>query len=99
LPVSFDFGSHSFSPLSPFDFLFRALHVGHDPIVAYENEEKASDKHPDFKADGVVVWLNRDGDGRNGGNANRRNGAPRQRQRFADDDYEESSLREPAFSA
>ena len=73
--------------------------VGHDPIIAYENEEKASDKHPDFKADGVVVWLNRDGDGRNGGNASRRNGAPRQRQRFADDDFEESSLREPAFSA
>jgi hypothetical protein len=29
LPVSFNFGSHFFSPLSPFDFLFRALHVGY----------------------------------------------------------------------
>ena len=72
--------------------------VGHDPIIAYENEQKASDKHPDFKADGVVVWLNK-GDGKNGGNANRRIGAPQRRQRFADDEYEDSSLREPAFAA
>lgn len=32
--------------------------VGHERITAFENTEKESDKHPDFKADGVAVWVN-----------------------------------------
>ena len=30
--------------------------VGHERIMAFEKDEKASDKHPDFKCDGVAVW-------------------------------------------
>ncbi len=32
--------------------------VGHEPITAFENESKESDRHPDFKGDGVAVWIN-----------------------------------------
>ena len=32
--------------------------VGLERIAAFENDEKKSDKHPDFKADGVAVWVN-----------------------------------------
>ena len=32
--------------------------VGHERIRAFENTEKVSSKHPDFKADGVAVWVN-----------------------------------------
>ena len=69
--------------------------AGMKTIRAYENTEKNSDNEPDFKSDGITVWLHDERDARNG---NRRYGCPRQRQRFADE-YEESSLREPAFAA
>jgi len=32
--------------------------VGLERIKAFENTEKTDDKQPDFKADGVAVWLN-----------------------------------------
>ncbi len=32
--------------------------VGHEKITAFENTEKENDKQPDFKADGVAVWIN-----------------------------------------
>ena len=31
---------------------------GRSPIKAYENSQKKSEKHPDFKGDGVAVWVN-----------------------------------------
>jgi len=37
--------------------------VGHEAIKAFENADKENDKQPDFKADGVAVWVN---EGRNG---------------------------------
>ncbi len=35
--------------------------VGHERIVAFENTDKKTDKHPDYKGDGVAVWLNENG--------------------------------------
>lgn len=32
--------------------------VGHESIMAYENDDKGSDKHPDYKSDGCAVWIN-----------------------------------------
>lgn len=32
--------------------------VGHEPIKAWLNLKRPSDKHPNFKADGVAVWVN-----------------------------------------
>ena len=31
--------------------------VGHEYIRAFENKEKTKDKHPDYKADGVGIWM------------------------------------------
>lgn len=31
--------------------------VGHDYIRAFPNENKKEPKHPDFKGDGVAVWV------------------------------------------
>ncbi len=72
--------------------------VGHEAIIAYENTEKENDKQPDYVANGVAVWINRDGDGRNG---RRQNGAfrPHRRNDFADESDDQPSLREPAFAA
>ncbi len=72
--------------------------VGHEAIIAYENSEKESDKHPDYVASGVAEWINRDGDGRNG---KRQNGAsrPYRRNAFDEDDDDRPALREPAFAA
>lgn len=36
--------------------------VGHEKIAAFENSDKESEKHPDFKADGVAVWINEKGE-------------------------------------
>ncbi len=71
--------------------------VGHEDIKAYENEDKKSDKHPDFKADGVAVWVNQGRDDRNG---ERQQGASRLLDIWPDDDKRHlgSSLREPAFA-
>ncbi len=70
--------------------------VGHEDIKAYENEDKKSEKHPDFKADGVAVWLN---EGRDDKNERRPKGASRLALWFDDDElYWEPSLREPAFA-
>ncbi len=72
--------------------------VGHESIIAYENAEKHSDKHPDYVANGVAVWINRDGEGRN---VKRQNGAllPHRRNAFDEDDDDRPSLREPSFAA
>lgn len=32
--------------------------VGHERIVAFESENKENDKQPDYKGDGVAVWIN-----------------------------------------
>lgn len=32
--------------------------VGHCPIKAFENEKKETSRHPDYKGDGVAVWVN-----------------------------------------
>lgn len=31
--------------------------TGHEFIRAFENREKKDAKHPDFKGDGVAVWV------------------------------------------
>lgn len=31
--------------------------VGHDWIAAFPNKTKKSDKEPDFRGDGVAVWV------------------------------------------
>ena len=31
--------------------------VGHDYIVAFPNKEKTNPEQPDFKSDGVAVWV------------------------------------------
>ena len=31
--------------------------IGHDFINAFPNKEKSNDSQPDFKADGVAVWI------------------------------------------
>ena len=71
--------------------------VGHEDIKAYENEDKKSDKHPDFKADGVAVWVNQ---GRDDRNEERQKGASRLLDIWPNDDelYWDPSLREPAFA-
>lgn len=72
--------------------------VGHEKIIAYENSEKKSDKHPDYVANGVSVWINRDGEGRYG---RRQTGAFRSPNRYAFDEEgdDQPALREPAFAA
>ena len=72
--------------------------VGHEDIKAYENEDKESDKHPDFKAPGVAVWLN---EGRDDKKEERQKGASRPLDIWDDDDklYWEPSLREHAAFA
>ena len=32
--------------------------VGHEPIYANENTKKENGKQPDFRSDGVAVWVN-----------------------------------------
>ena len=32
--------------------------VGHEPVPAFLNKDKKSDKDPDFKSSGVAVWVN-----------------------------------------
>jgi hypothetical protein len=32
--------------------------VGLERVKAFENTEKTDDKQPDYKADGVAVWMN-----------------------------------------
>ena len=32
--------------------------VGHEPIYASENMKKENGKQPDFRSDGVAVWVN-----------------------------------------
>ena len=32
--------------------------VGLNEIYADENMKKESDRHPDFKGDGVAIWIN-----------------------------------------
>lgn len=32
--------------------------VGHDAVYADENEKKENGSHPDFRGDGVAVWIN-----------------------------------------
>ena len=78
--------------------------AGMKTIRAYENTERTGDDAPDFKSDGIAVWLHDDRDAGNAGNGNRadgnrRNGAPRPRPRFGDERYEGPSLREPAYAA
>lgn len=33
--------------------------VGHNKIPAFKNKEKKSEKDPDFKGNGVAVWINK----------------------------------------
>jgi len=33
--------------------------VGHEPIAAFLNKDKKSEKEPDFKASGIAVWVNK----------------------------------------
>jgi len=32
--------------------------VGHNPINVFLNKEKTKENQPDFKADGIAVWVN-----------------------------------------
>jgi len=31
--------------------------VGHDFICAFKNKDKKKDNEPDYKADGVAIWI------------------------------------------
>lgn len=33
--------------------------VGHEPIRVFENKEKTRSNQPDFKVDGVAVWVHK----------------------------------------
>jgi len=35
--------------------------VGHDYVAAFPNKEKKDDKEPDFKGNGVAVWISEKG--------------------------------------
>jgi len=70
---------------------------GQEDIKAYLNEDKKSDKHPDFSAPGVAVWMN---EGRDDKKEERLKGASRPLDSWPDDDHQDSApaLREPAFA-
>lgn len=36
--------------------------VGHDYIAAFPNKEKKNDNEPDFKGNGVAIWVRKKGD-------------------------------------
>jgi len=32
--------------------------VGHNPIAAFKNKDKKNEKEPDYKGNGIAIWIN-----------------------------------------